>query len=188
MVGESIERNKGWVVPIIIMYIIFLVIYFTFYWTSDDILGAVIFPILIGLTLGLVYLIFSYKGENSKLYGLKPIIERFPAIKRPEGHVHFRTKMMWTLGILVFYFIMTNVFIYGLDVEESLDIFSQFRAIMAGASGSLMHLGIGPIVTGSIIMQLFTGAKIISLSGHRHDYYRGCTTGVRLLNPWCGVH
>ena len=34
---------------------------------------------------------------------------------------------------------------------------------MAGASGSLMHLGIGPIVTGSIIMQLFTGAKIISL-------------------------
>jgi len=163
MVDESIERNKGWVVPILIIYIILLVIYFSFYWTSNDILGAVLFPILIGLTLALVYLIFSYKGENSKLYGLKPIIDSFPAIKRPEGHVHFRTKMMWTLGILVFYFIMTNVFIYGLDVEESLDIFSQFRAIMAGASGSLMHLGIGPIVTGSIIMQLFTGAKIISL-------------------------
>ena len=34
---------------------------------------------------------------------------------------------------------------------------------MAGASGSIMHLGIGPIVTGSIIMQLFSGAKIIQL-------------------------
>ena len=34
---------------------------------------------------------------------------------------------------------------------------------MAGASGSIMHLGIGPIVTGSIIMQLFAGAKIIKL-------------------------
>ena len=34
---------------------------------------------------------------------------------------------------------------------------------MAGASGSIMHLGIGPIVTGSIIMQLFAGAKIIQL-------------------------
>ena len=34
---------------------------------------------------------------------------------------------------------------------------------MAGASGSIMHLGIGPIVTGSIIMQLFAGAKIINL-------------------------
>jgi preprotein translocase subunit SecY len=38
-----------------------------------------------------------------------------------------------------------------------------FRAIMAGASGTIMHLGIGPIVTGSIIMQLFAGAKIIRL-------------------------
>ncbi len=163
MAGEAVERKKGWAVPIIVGYILLLVIYFSYYWKDNDMLGAVLFPPLMGVTLWLVYLVISYKGEHSKLYGLKPIIERFPAIKRAEGHVHFRTKMMWTLGILVFYFILTNVFIFGLDVEGSLDIFSQFRAIMAGASGSLMHLGIGPIVTGSIIMQLFTGAKIISL-------------------------
>src|SRR5439155_10248992 len=41
--------------------------------------------------------------------------------------------------------------------------FSSLRAILAGAQGSLMHLGIGPIVTASIIMQLFAGAKIINL-------------------------
>jgi preprotein translocase subunit SecY len=163
MVGESVQRNKAWAVPLFIAYIIMLLIYFSIYWSRTDILGAILFPLMMGLTIGLVYLIASFSGEGSRLYGLKPIIERFPAIKRAEGHVHFRTKMMWTLGILVFYFIMTNVFIFGLDVEESLDIFSQFRAIMAGASGSLMHLGIGPIVTGSIIMQLFTGAKIIKL-------------------------
>jgi preprotein translocase subunit SecY len=165
MVGESVERNKAWAAPLLIAYIVMLFIYYSFYWTSNDILGAVLFPFLMGLTFGVIYLIVSFKkeGGKSRLYGLKPVIERFPAIKRADGHVHFRTKMMWTLGILVFYFIMTNVFIFGLDVEGSLDIFSQFRAIMAGASGSLMHLGIGPIVTGSIIMQLFTGAKIISL-------------------------
>ena len=58
---------------------------------------------------------------------------------------------------------MTNVALYGLG-GETIDLFSQYRAILAGASGSLMHLGIGPIVTGSIIMQLFTGAKIINLN------------------------
>jgi preprotein translocase subunit SecY len=163
MVGESIERNKGWALPIFIAYIIFNLIYFLYFWSDSDYLGAFLFPFFMALTFGVIYLIFSYKGEHSRLYGLKPVIERFPAVKRAEGHVLFRTKMMWTLGILIFYFIMTNVFIFGLDVEGSLDIFSQFRAIMAGASGSLMHLGIGPIVTGSIIMQLFTGAKIISL-------------------------
>ena len=111
----------------------------------------------------LVYMGSSYSGEGSKLHGLKPIIGRMPTIKKPDGHVHFRTKMTWTLTILIVYFAMTNVAIYGLG-GETIDLFSQYRAILAGASGSLMHLGIGPIVTGSIIMQLFTGAKIINLN------------------------
>ncbi|MBM4247923.1 MAG: preprotein translocase subunit SecY [Euryarchaeota archaeon] len=101
--------------------------------------------------------------KKSRLYKLKPILDRLPAVKKPEIHVRFGTKMWWTFGLLVIYFILTNVMIYGLDQQKAVDVFAGFRAIMAGASGSLMHLGIGPIVTGSIIMQLFTGAKIIGL-------------------------
>ena len=104
------------------------------------------------------------KEQKSMLYKLKPVTDRLPAVTRPEGHVHFRTKMMWVILILVLYFAMTNVVIYGLDVEQRVDLFAQYRAILAGAQFSLMHLGIGPIVTGSIIMQLFTGAKIIKLN------------------------
>jgi preprotein translocase subunit SecY len=101
--------------------------------------------------------------NKSLLYRFKPIADRLPAVKRPEGHVHFRTKMMWVVVILIIYFFMTNVYIYGLDQAESLDLFAQYRTIMAGASGSILQLGIGPIVTASIIMQLFVGAKIIKL-------------------------
>ncbi len=99
----------------------------------------------------------------SLLFKIKPLSDRLPSVKRPEGHVHFRTKMMWVIVILVLYFVMTNVYLYGLDQSESLDLFAQYRTIMAGASGSLLQLGIGPIVTASIIMQLFVGAKIIKL-------------------------
>jgi preprotein translocase subunit SecY len=102
--------------------------------------------------------------RKSLLYKLKPLTDRLPAVKKPEGHVHFRSKMMWVILILVLYFSMTNVLIYGLDQKGNLDLFAQYRAILAGAQFSLMHLGIGPIVTGSIIMQLFTGAKIIRLN------------------------
>ncbi len=102
--------------------------------------------------------------EKSMLYKLKPLTDRLPAVTRPEGHVHFRTKMMWIILILVLYFAMTNIMIYGLDTAGGVDLFAQYRAILAGAQFSLMHLGIGPIVTGSIIMQLFTGAKIIKLN------------------------
>jgi preprotein translocase subunit SecY len=101
--------------------------------------------------------------EKSMLYKLKPLTDRLPAVTRPEGHVHFRTKMMWIILILVLYFAMTNIMIYGLSTTGGVDLFAQYRAILAGAQFSLMHLGIGPIVTGSIIMQLFTGAKIIKL-------------------------
>lgn len=101
------------------------------------------------------------KGQ-SRLYLLKPLIEKWPAVTKPEGHVAFRTKIFWVTLCLVIYYILTKVLLYGVS-EEQLDVFAGFRAILAGASGSVMHLGIGPIVTGSIIMQLFTGAKIINL-------------------------
>ncbi|MHB8605844.1 MAG: preprotein translocase subunit SecY [Thermoplasmatota archaeon] len=100
--------------------------------------------------------------QKSLLYKFGPITKRWPAVTKPEGHVHFRTKLIWTFGTLLVYFVMSNVLIYGLS-SNSIDSFAQFRAILAGASGSLVHLGIGPIVTGSIIMQLFAGAKIIKL-------------------------
>ncbi len=101
--------------------------------------------------------------KKSLLYKLKPFTDRLPAITKPEGHVHFRTKMLWVILIIFLYFVMTNVYIYGLDRATTIDLFAQYRAIIAGASGSILQLGIGPIVTGSIVMQLFTGAKIINL-------------------------
>lgn len=131
-------------------------------WKSPGKEAAALMGVSVMVITWLVYMGASYSGEGSKLHGLKPIIGRMPTVKKPDGHVHFRTKMTWTLSILIVYFAMTNVAIYGLG-SDTIDLFSQYRAILAGASGSLMHLGIGPIVTGSIIMQLFTGAKIINL-------------------------
>jgi len=100
--------------------------------------------------------------KKSKLYILKPLIERWPAVSKPEIHVNFRSKIFWTIICLVLYFVLTNIMIYGVS-GTVLDMFASYRAIMAGASGSIMHLGIGPIVTASIILQLFVGAKIIKL-------------------------
>ncbi len=44
-----------------------------------------------------------------------------------------------------------------------MDQFAQLRAVMAGSFGSIMTLGIGPIVSASIILQLLVGGKIINL-------------------------
>jgi len=161
MAENDIPRNPRQALgPCLFMILLFVLWY---NWKSPETVAGTLMGLGFVVLTWLVYMGASYSGEGSKLHGLKPIIGRMPTIKKPDGHVHFRTKMTWTLTILIVYFAMTNVAIYGLG-GETIDLFSQYRAILAGASGSLMHLGIGPIVTGSIIMQLFTGAKIINLN------------------------
>ena len=133
-------------------------------WVDTAAVGFLLVGVaLLGVAVAMSLVCLLYSGsESSRLYGLSRFVDVYPSITKPEGHVRFNQKLWTTTLVLIIYFMMTNVMIYGLS-DSTLDIFSSFRAIMAGASGSIMHLGIGPIVTGSIIMQLFAGAKIIQL-------------------------
>ena len=133
-------------------------------WVDEAAIGFLLVGVaLLGLGASMAMVCLLYSGtESSRLYGLSRLVDVYPSITKPEGHVRFNQKLWTPVLVLIIYFMMTNVMIYGLS-SSTLDIFSSFRAIMAGASGSIMHLGIGPIVTGSIIMQLFAGAKIIQL-------------------------
>jgi preprotein translocase subunit SecY len=93
---------------------------------------------------------------------MEPLLAAMPAVKSPEGHVHFKNKLVWTLAVLILYFALTNIPVFGLD-SSSQDVFLYWRALLAGASGSIVHLGIGPIVTASIVLQLLKGADILDI-------------------------
>ena len=161
MVDEEIPRDNRWAVALGVVGVALLALIWEWGHPTPVAFGVASLIVLIVLTL--FYLGLSYQGSRSRLYGLKPITTRMPAVTQPKGHVHFRTKMFWTIGILLLYFLLTNIYLFGVDQATVIDLFASYRAILAGAQGTLMHLGIGPIVTGSIIMQLFTGAKIINL-------------------------
>ncbi|PTD94673.1 preprotein translocase subunit SecY [archaeon SCG-AAA382B04] len=90
-----------------------------------------------------------------------PIFDKIPSVRGPKKHVHFKKKLLWTLGVLGIYFVLTNVPLFGLG--QSIDIFTYYRAILAGQQGSLMQLGIGPIVDAGIVLQLLTGSGLIAL-------------------------
>ena len=161
MADEEIPRDLRWSIPLIVIYVALLSLVWV--WAAPTIVGFAVLAVGLGAVFTLFYLGLSYDGPKSKLYGLKPVTGRMPAVAQPKGHVHFRTKLFWVVIILLLYFLLTNVFLYGVDQATVIDLFQSYRAILAGQQGTLMHLGIGPIVTGSIIMQLFTGAKIINL-------------------------
>jgi len=93
----------------------------------------------------------------------EPVLTRMPSVQRPQGHVPFKRKLAWTAGVLVLYFFLTNVFLLGLARGEGGDVFGQFRSILAGGQGTILQLGIGPIVTASIVLQLLGGADLLGL-------------------------
>ena len=100
---------------------------------------------------------------------LKGILSNLPEIKGPEEkHLPFKTKLKWTLITLVLFFILSVLPLEGLG-ENALQNF-EFLSVLLGASfGSLISLGIGPIVTASIVLQLLKGSGILTLDTTTHE-------------------
>lgn len=82
-------------------------------------------------------------------------------VKPTEKRLAFNEKIKWTLIILVLFFTLGMVPLWGLTQNELQQF--EFLSIILGASfGSLMSLGIGPLVTGSIVLQLLNGSGILT--------------------------
>ncbi len=90
----------------------------------------------------------------------KPLARVLPEIKVPERKVGFNEKIFWTALVLIVYLVMTEIPLYGITstVQEQ---FGALRVIFASNRGTLMELGIGPIVTAGLILQLLVGSAII---------------------------
>jgi preprotein translocase SecY subunit len=90
----------------------------------------------------------------------KPIGRVLPEIKKAERKVSFNEKIFWTALVLVIFLVMTEIPLYGIEKAAS-DNFGSLRVIFASNRGTLMELGIGPIVTAGLILQLLAGSSII---------------------------
>jgi len=90
----------------------------------------------------------------------RPLGRVLPEIKVPERKVGFNEKIFWTAIVLIIYLVMSEISLYGISssVQEQ---FAPLRVIFASNRGTLMELGIGPIVTAGLILQLLAGSAII---------------------------
>ena len=103
----------------------------------------------------------------SSLDALTPIFKFLPEVKAPIHRQDFREKAKWTIVVLVLYYVLSLIPLYGLS-SGAVDQFAQLRAVMAGSFGSILTLGIGPIITASIVLQLLVGAKLLNLDLSTH--------------------
>ena len=97
------------------------------------------------------------------LQAVRPFMSITPEVVKPTREVNFNEKVIWTFAALIIYFVMTSTPIIGAQTESS-DPFAFMRTITASTQGSLAELGIGPIVTAGLIMQILVGSKIINVN------------------------
>ena len=105
--------------------------------------------------------------ENSSglkiLNYLRPAVNLIPEVQQSVKLVPLRDKVMWTILALMIYLIASKIPLYGIEHVVGDDPMLWTRLIMASNRGTLMELGIGPIVTAGMVVQLLVGAKIISV-------------------------
>jgi preprotein translocase subunit SecY len=85
-----------------------------------------------------------------------------PSVKDPIKSLTTKDKLLWTGIVLVVFFILGTVMLIGINPTQLPDL-EYLQMILASQIGSLITLGIGPIVLASIILQLLVGVKIIDL-------------------------
>ncbi len=92
---------------------------------------------------------------------LQKIADNLPEVKGPsEKRLPFKEKMKWTLIVLAIFFTLGLIPLFGLGANQ-LQQFEFLSVILGAEFGSLISLGIGPLVTASIVLQLLNGSGIV---------------------------
>lgn len=122
----------------------------------------------------------SERPIRSSLYALEPLVRKLPEVEVPKRHISFNEKLLWSGLALVIFLVMGQIPLYGIVKERLVNVFGGLQFVLASRTGTLMQLGISPIVTAGIIMQLLVGANIVDLDlSHRRD--KALFTGVQKI-------
>ena len=97
------------------------------------------------------------------LHLIRPLMGFLPEVTRPTRKVPFRERCLWTIVTLVIFLVCCQIPLYGIKNTDNADPLYWVRVILASNRGTLMELGISPIVTSGMVMQLLAGSKIIEV-------------------------
>ena len=96
---------------------------------------------------------------------IKSVGTVLPEIPKPERKPSLNERFVWTGIALIAYLVMATTPLFGFGGPgHQQDQLAFLRVVFASTQGTLMELGIGPIVTSGLILQLLVGSDIIKLN------------------------
>ena len=97
------------------------------------------------------------------LHLVRPFLSVLPEVQSADRKVPFREKVLYTMVALFIFLVCSQLPLYGIQNSNGADPWYWARVIMASNRGTTMELGISPIVTSGLVMQLLAGSKIIEV-------------------------
>jgi len=95
---------------------------------------------------------------------VKKVSAYIPQVEKPKKKIGLSEKFIWC-GIALFaYLVMGQIPLFGVTDSPKFDFLAFARVIFAAQQGTLLELGIGPIVTAGLLMQLLKGSELIKLN------------------------
>ncbi|KAK9473599.1 SecY subunit domain-containing protein [Dipodascopsis tothii] len=95
---------------------------------------------------------------------VKPFLPILPEVAAPERKVPFDQRLMWTGVTLLIFLVMSEIPLYGIVSSDSSDPLFWLRMMLASNRGTLMELGISPIISSGMVFQLLGGSHIIDVN------------------------
>ena len=83
-----------------------------------------------------------------------------PQVPKPKKKLTLQNRLLWCGIALLIYMVMAQTPLFGATIPE-FDFLAFARVIFASQQGTLVELGIGPIVTAGLLMQLLRGSEIL---------------------------
>lgn len=115
-----------------------------------------------------IYFVDAVKmgGGFRVLHLVKPFLSFLPEVQSADRKVPFREKVIYTVISLFIFLVCSQLPLYGIHSTTGADPFYWMRVILASNRGTVMELGITPIVTSGLVMQLLAGSKIIEVDNN----------------------
>jgi len=101
-------------------------------------------------------------------------------VPKPKKKLTLQNRLMWCGGILLIYMIMGQTPLFGATTPE-FDFLAFARVIFASQQGTLVELGIGPIVTAGLLMQLLRGSEILKFDFKKPEERGVFQTATKLV-------
>ena len=105
-------------------------------------------------------------GGFRVLHLVRPFLSFLPEVQTADRKVPFREKVIYTVISLFIFLVCSQLPLYGIHSTTGADPFYWMRVILASSRGTVMELGITPIVTSGLVIQLLAGSKIIEVDNN----------------------